>query len=175
MTEPAPTPPAPTLAADIARLANVLGATHYPNGDHAALRRWAPGQPVPVAFYRLWLRHLGRDLPHEPQTEAWAALAWGLATVGPGGHAPQRPFGQALAESGFSEGRLERLLSAPEDARLDLFMSAIRFLAAKGECFDWLEAAQFLLTHDADKREGIHRRIASAYYRHQTSNKPTKE
>lgn len=168
MTESSLTPAqAPSLASDIARIASVIGAHHYPTGERAALRRWAPGQPIPLAFYRLWLRYLGRDLPTEAHTEAWMALAWGLATAGPDSHQPDRPWGQALAGSHFSEGRLERLLSAPEDLRLDLFMSAVRFLAAKGERFDWSDAARFLLTSDPAKREALNRRIASSYYRDQ--------
>ncbi len=166
MTEAAqPTPEKPTLAADISRLAGVIGSPHYPGSDRAALRRWATGQPVPLAFYRLWLRHLGSDLPAQQQTDAWMILAWGLATAGQGAHDPKRPLGQALAKSGYSEGRLERLLSAPDDVRLDLFMSTVRFLTTKGERFDWQDAALFLLTLDADKREGLHRRIATSYYR----------
>lgn len=167
MTDAAPTPSAaPTLASDIVRLAGAIGAPHYPNGERAALRRWAPGQPVPLAFYRLWLRHLGHELPPEHQTVAWMTLAWGIATCGAGCHDPRRPLGQALAESRFSEGRLERLLSAPDDVRPDLFVSAMRFLAAQGERFDWHDAARFLLTTDADKRESLHRRIAGHYYHH---------
>lgn len=164
----------PSLEHCIGLLSGLIGSAHYPNADRAALKRWAPGQPIPLAFYRLWLRHVGDDLPPEGQTEAWMTLAWGLALCGPGGHRPGRPLGQALAESGFAEGRLERLLSSPADMRIELFTSAARFLAAKGEAFDWAEAAQFLLTHDADKREAIHRRIAAAYYR-SVSHANTKE
>lgn len=176
MTAPAPTAPVePTLGSDVARLAGVIGSPHFPGGDRAALRHWAPGQPVPLAFYRLWLRHLGSDLPPENRTEAWMAIAWAIATLGEGCHDPKRPFGQALAESGYSEGRLERLLSAPDDVRIDLFMSAVRFLAAQGERFDGRDAAQLLLTLDADKREGLHRRIATAYFRHLTQASKAKE
>jgi CRISPR system Cascade subunit CasB len=130
---------------------------------------------VPLAFYRLWLRHLGSELPPEPQTEAWMTIAWGLATCGQDSHDPQRPLGRALAEAGYSEGRLERLLSAPEDVRVDLFMSAVRFLAAKGERFDWQDAAQFLLTRDVEKREVLHRRIAAAFYRYLPQETHAKE
>lgn len=154
-----------TLAGTVARLAGVIASPHYPTADRAALRRWAPGQPMPLAFYRLWLRHAGSDLPPESQTAAWMALAWGLATMGHA-HQSERALGQALAESRYSEGRLERLLAAPHALRTDLFMSAVRFLAAKNERFDWSEAAAFLLATDTDKRESIHRRIASNYYRH---------
>jgi CRISPR system Cascade subunit CasB len=158
------------LATEVRRLAATVTASHYPTGDRAALRRWAPGQPVPLAFYRLWLRHMRSDLPPESQTNAWIALAWSIATLGAGGHVPQRSLGQALAESGFSEGRLERLLSAPEEVHLELFMSAVRLLAAKGKGFDLLDAARFLLTTDAAKREGIYRRIAEGFYRYLPKN-----
>ncbi|MGQ9862474.1 MAG: type I-E CRISPR-associated protein Cse2/CasB [Thiobacillaceae bacterium] len=166
MNEPAHVPQnAASLESDIARLVGVLRAEHYPSAARAALRRWAPGQPVPLAFYRLWLNHLGRDLPEERQTEAWMTIVWGLATGGAASHDSQRPLGLALAAARFAEGRLERLLSAPEDVRLDLFMSAVRFLAAKDERFNWFEAARFVLTHDPDKRERINRRIARDYFR----------
>jgi CRISPR system Cascade subunit CasB len=156
-----------SLDARVAQMAAIIGAEHYPNGERAALRRWSPEQPIPLAFYRLWLRHLGDDLPPEFQTPAWMTIAWGLATLGKEGHDPRRPLGQALAESQFSEGRFEQLLSAPEDVRPDLFMSAVRFLAAKGERFNWREAAEFLLTQDPDRRESLCRRIATAFYRYQ--------
>lgn len=158
--------PQPSLSSILARLAAVIGAPHYPSGDRAALRRWAPGQPVPLAFYRLWLRHVGAELPQEGQTEAWMLFAWALAILGAAAHDPKRPWGQALAEAGFAEGRLERLLSAPEDLRADLFIQAVRFLAAKGERFNLVDAALYLLTADESKREGLHRRIAQTFYRH---------
>jgi CRISPR system Cascade subunit CasB len=167
MTEPAHTSAKESsLAATVGRLAQRIGAAHFSNGDRAALRRWAPGQPLPLAFYRLWLRQMDGELPAEANTEAWMLLAWSLATLGADAHAPERPWGQALAESGFAEGRLERLLSAPADVRPDLFMAAMRFLAARGERFDFAEAARFLLTTDEGKREHVHRRLAQAFYRH---------
>jgi CRISPR system Cascade subunit CasB len=159
-----------SLGARVAQMAAIIGAEHYPNGERAALRRWSPGQPIPLAFYRLWLRHLGDDLPPEFQTPVWMTIAWGLATLGKEGHDPRRPLGQVLAESQFSEGRLEQLLSAPEDIRPDLFMSAVRFLAAKGERFDWRDGAAFLLTQDNEQRQRLNHRIAAAFYRHQTQN-----
>ncbi|HWO99905.1 MAG TPA: type I-E CRISPR-associated protein Cse2/CasB [Methylococcus sp.] len=165
MTQAQPKPEGDSLATRIAKLAGVLASAHYPGGDRAALKRWSPDQPVPLAFYRLWLRHLGTELPPEEQTATWALIAWGLALMGEGTHRPDRPLGQVLAESGFAEARLERLLAALDAARLDLFASAVRFLAAKGEGFNWRDAALLLLTADADKRESIHRRIAADYYR----------
>ncbi|WP_281915675.1 type I-E CRISPR-associated protein Cse2/CasB [Caldimonas thermodepolymerans] len=155
-----------SLAATIGRLAGVVGHAHYPAGDRAALKRWAPGQPVPLAFYRLWLRHLGDELPVESQTPAWMTLAWGVAALGAASHRPDRPLGRALAESGYAEARLERLLAAPEELRIELFMSTARFLAARNESFDWLDAALFLLTTDPQAHERACRRIAQAFFRH---------
>lgn len=176
MSETAQAPKAEhSLSTAIARLAGVVGSPHYPAGDRAMLRRWAPGQAVPLSFYRLWLRHLGTDLPPENQTEAWMTVVWGLATMGSDAHDPKRPLGQALAESGYSEGRLERLLSAPEDVRIDLLMDVVRFLSSRHEHFNWSDAASFLLVNAGDKRESIHRRIAHAFYRHLPKDSDAKE
>jgi CRISPR system Cascade subunit CasB len=153
------------LSATVAKVAALMASSHYPSGDRAALKRHAPGKPPPLAFYRLWLRHLGEELPAEQQTGAWALLAWGLALATAGSHQPRRALGTALAEAGFSESRLERLLAAGADTRPELFAALARFMASKGERFDWTEAARLLLTEDDDKREAVHRRIASSFYR----------
>lgn len=159
--------PTESLASRVNRLAKLLGAEHYPGSDRAALKRYAPGQPVPLAFYRLWLRHLATDPPQEEATPAWMLLAWGLASSGPASHRQGRPLGQCLAESSYSEARLERLLAASDDdMRVALTSSMLRFIAAKGEAFDWVQLAQLLLTRDEDARERLHRRIATDYYRH---------
>lgn len=155
-----------SLAHTVGRLAGVIGHPHYPAGDRASLKRWAPGQPLPLAFYRLWLRHVGEDLPGEAQTPLWMTLVWGLATLGASSHRPDRPLGQALAESGYAEARLERLLGAPDELRIELFMSTARFLAARNDAFDWLDAARFLLSTDVHVRERVCRRIAESFFRH---------
>jgi CRISPR system Cascade subunit CasB len=79
-------------------------------------------------------------------------------------------LGQVLAEAGYSEARLEQILASDGDVRIKLFTSMVRFLAAKAEGFNWTDAARLLLTNDEDKREAIHRRIASDFYR--TLSKP---
>jgi len=160
-----------SLASTITRLATAIGKPHYPTGDRAAIRRWAPRQAVPLAFYRLWLRHADAGLPSQGQTEVWQTIVWCMVTLGESAHTPSRRLGQALAESRYSEGRLERLLSAPDEVRPELLMSAVRFLAAKGECFDLVEAAQLLLTTDEDRRESVNRRIAEAFYRYLPKNR----
>ncbi|SRR5690606_12976128 len=154
-----------SLGARVGRLAAIIGNGNYPAGDRAALKRWAPGQPTPLAYYRLWLRDAGDELP-AGQNEAWMTVAWGLALMGEGGHRPGRPLGQVLAQTGYHEARLERLLEAPDELRIELFMGLVRFLAAKGEGFDWTGAAAFMLAGEPEAREAVRRRIARDYYGH---------
>jgi CRISPR system Cascade subunit CasB len=164
-----PAPAAENLRSRAGRLAAVLASRGFPAADRAALKRALPGRSPPLAFYRLWLRHIDEDLPAESQTSDWATLAWGMAASGTSPHRPDRSLGSALAEAKYSEARLERLLDAPDDlTRRRLFASLVRFMAAKGECFDWTQAAQLLLTRDAGARDGVHRRVATDYYRHQS-------
>ena len=155
-----------SLSGQIGRLASLLASGHFNNADRAALKRYAAGQPPPLAFYRLWLRHLRAELPEAGWTRTWALLVWGLAFMGVRAHRRDRSLGRALAEAAYAEARLERLLAADEGIREDLFASLVRFMAAKGESFDWCDAALLLLTKDSDMRERCHRRIASDYYRY---------
>lgn len=158
----------PSLYQRIGRLAAVLAAEHFPNSDRAALKRMTPGATPPLAFYRLWLRHLADELPSLEQTPAWMVIAAGLAAAPPQAHRPGRGFGQALAESGWHEARLERLLAADADGQqTKLAADALRFLAACGEAFDWSELGRLLLARSDDASDAIHRRIATDYYRHQ--------
>jgi CRISPR system Cascade subunit CasB len=155
-----------SLAASVARVAALLSQPHYPGAERAALRRWAPGQPVPMAFYRLWLKHLATELPIESRTNDWMLIVWGLALAGGDTHQPTRALGEALAQSRYSEARLDRLLSAPEELRADLVTSLVRYLAAQGQRWNWVELAALLLTNTPDERESPRRRIAEAYYRY---------
>lgn len=162
-----PTTSATSLGGRIGRMAAIIAGKGYPAGDRAALKRHAPGQPPPLAFYRLWLRHLDVELPGDDHVQSWATIAWGLALCGSAAHRPGQGFGRALAESGCAELRLERLLGArDEEGRIRLFASLVRILAAKGAGFDWLDAARLLLTVDSVRREYVHRTIAADYYRH---------
>ena len=158
------------LAARVAKLAQVIGAPHFAAADRVALKRYAPGQALPLAFYRTWLRHFGDELPGEAEIRSWGLIAWGLAYSGPRAHRRERALGAALAASGYSEARLERLLAAEPETQADLFASMVRFLASKGEAFDWVDAARLLLTRDPDRQEATHRRIAVAYYRQPSSH-----
>ncbi|ROR32700.1 type I-E CRISPR-associated protein Cse2/CasB [Inmirania thermothiophila] len=150
------------LAHIIAHVAGTLASEHFPTGERAALRRMSPGQPPPLYFYRFALRHLPGNW--EAVEADWVTLTAGMALMAPNAHRPGFSLGTALGEAGYSEGRMERLLQSDGDTRRILFLRAVRFLAAKAQPFDWLDGARLLLTRDAKKREGVHRRIARDFY-----------
>lgn len=154
-----------SLADTIGHLAGVISSDRFPTGERAALRRMTPGQLIPLAFYRFALRHLPEwwDYSHDSRKD-WTTLVAGIAIMSPNAHRPERRFGTALAEAGYAESRLERLLSAEGDVRRILLLRTARFLAAKTMACNWVEGAQLLLTRDVVKRENVHRRIAKDFY-----------
>jgi len=163
------------LPSRIGQIAATLGGDHFPTGERAALKRFAPGQSVPLAYWRFWPRWLSADAPPEAQSQDWALILAGLAWMGRAGHQPKARLGATLAEHGYSEQRLERLLAAEDAAtRRQLFARMVRFLAAKGAAIDWLEAARFLLAGDA-LRETLAHRIARDYYTTQYHLEATKQ
>lgn len=165
--DPVVTAVTPSLFSTIGRIAHVIGNEHFPSGDRAALKRFAPGQAPPLAYFRFWARWMQQDAPPGPTTQPWALVLFGLALMGGQGHVPKRRLGVTLAEQGYSEFRLERLLAAEDAAtRHQLFARTVRFLAAKGTAIDWAEAAAWLLAASA-KREELSHRMARDYYRTQ--------
>lgn len=155
-----------TLASRIGRIAAVLAREDFPTGERAALRRMRPGTPLPLVFYRFALRHLPENW--ERRASDWITIVAGIALMAPNAHRGDRPLGRVLAEAGYAEARLERLLAARADTRQTLLLRLARFLTAKGEAFNWTDAAQLLLTSDQDyeKRERLYRRIARDYFYH---------
>lgn len=154
------------LAARVLRAAALLGTDGFPTGERAALKRLAPNQPVGLAFHRFCIRYLEAEaeLP-KWQIADWAVLLAGLAQAGPGAHRAQQGFGTALAEAGYSEARLERLLAVSDaDTRRALLARALKFLAAHGAAFDWLDLARWLFAGE-EWRDDRARRIARDFYR----------
>lgn len=145
----------------IGHIAGVLGSDEFPAGERAALRRMNVARP-PMAFYRFALRHLPDGW--ERQWKDWAAIVAGVALMAPNAHDPENRLGAVLADAGFSEARLERLLAAEGETRRTLLLRAARFLASRARPCNWVEGAQLLLTRDEEKREALHRRIGSRFY-----------
>ncbi|GAB4353063.1 MAG: hypothetical protein Kow0060_03230 [Methylohalobius crimeensis] len=146
----------------IAHIAGVIGASGFPTGERASLRRMTPDQSPSIYFYRFALRHLPESW--EFQIADWQTLVAGMALMSPAIHRPRYGYGSALAENNYSEARLERLLEARGDVRRILFLRAIRFLASKATPFDWTDAARLLLTRNEIKQDQIHARIAKDFY-----------
>lgn len=156
--------PERSLASHIGHIASVIGSDRFPTGERATLRRMNPGQPPPLTFYRFALRHLPdrweRSLPE------WVTLVAGIALMSPHAHRLDHGLGRALAEAGYAEARLERLLAADGDTRRTLLLRATRFVAARASPFNWVDAAQLLLVQEEEQRERLHRRIARDFYQH---------
>ncbi len=159
----APTTPEPSLASLVARIARALAQPALSTGELAALRRMVPGQPPPLAWYRFSIAHLPDG--YERQEQDWIAVTACLAILGPDGFRPSQPLGRVLAEKGYSEHRLERLLAAGGATLRLLLLRAARFVAAKGASCDWTAAAQLTLVRDSAVREAVRRRFASDFYR----------
>lgn len=171
MTASFPVPETPSLWQIIACVAKTLGGEHFPSGDRAALKRMAPDRPPPLAFYRFAFRELPDGW--EKQRGSWQTLIAGIALSANQGnpHNRNRPLGRVLAEQGYSEARLERLLAARSETLETLLLRAIRYLVAKGECLDWTDCARLLLDSEDGKREEIRREIAGDYYRNLKENR----
>lgn len=89
----------------------------------------------------------------------------GIALMHPHPHRSDLPAGRVLADAGYAESRLERLLSAEDETLKTLLLRTARFLAAKGAPVNWVDFARLLLTRDPDKREDARLRIARDFYR----------
>lgn len=154
--------PSENLYQIVGRLASILENDRFPTAERATLRRMMPGQTLPLAFYRFAFK----NLPEQWQRflDEWVSLVAGISLMSPNAHNPEVGLGIALADAGYSEARLERLLASTDEVRRVLFLRAVRFLAAKAKPFNWVEGAQFLLTKDKDKLEALQLSIARDFY-----------
>lgn len=148
----------------IGQIAGALSSDTFPTGERAALRRQDPGAPPGLPFYRFALHYLPADWEARPAP--WITLVAGLALMCPAPHRYDRPAGQALAEAGFSEARLERLLQAEGDTLCTLLLRAARVLAAKKDSCNWVDFARLALATDPERLEEARLNIARSFYRH---------
>lgn len=163
-TQTMPTRNKDSLGSIIGHLAGVIASENFPTGERAALKRLTPRLPPSLKFYRFAFRHLPQGW--EAQQAEWMAVVSGIALMCPEPHRPDRPVGRALAEAGYSEARLERLLAAEGEDLHTLVLRAARFLAAKAEAVNWVDLACLLLTRDKGKLENVRFKFARDYYPH---------
>lgn len=159
----------------VAKLAAFL---HSDAGHRSAaeLRRLPPAQPDQPAFFRIatgWLEPAGL-LPaeHDGNARLAAESAWGTILRAMahlvGLHSAAASLGRGLAEAGFSEPRLLRLLRSSDDTLSALVRVSAHQLAATGTRIDQAELAWLVCsdTSSAEARESARRRIATDFYRH---------
>lgn len=144
----------------VVRITQIVGLADYSPGDRAMLRRWSPGKPFDLAFFRFAFQHLPQEW--ERRAEDWQTLTTAIALLSPDPHRPDVSFGKALALAGYAEGRLERLLATEGDIFRTLLLRAARFLRAKNVACNCVDISNLLgLTWD---REAARMRIARDYF-----------
>ncbi len=162
--EPSGAPKLEDLPSVIGVLIHVLSDDGFPRGDLAALRRMDADAPQAPAFWRLSGRVAIPTSGEEP-LRRWALVVHGMALLAPDLTTPTR-LGSALAEAGFSEPRLARLLNARGGQFRSLVPRLCRQLGAKGIPANWYELAPLILAEG--RREDIaqvrRREIARHYY-----------
>ena len=157
-------PPTTGLASLIGRLAGRIA--NLGTGPRAELRRLradAADRWRSAAFYRIYAdciapEHAGND-EHQRR---WAMILAGLAHLD---HHGGRNPGETMAENGFSERRLVRLLDADPDHLATDLRAAVAFLASKGASANWIDLADLVLSCGGERHDAVRRRFAAAYYR----------
>lgn len=165
-TQEHPEPEKENLDHIVGRLAGAVA--RLDPGRRATLRRMDAERDPPLEFIKLMVTLPIPRWEHNPR--AWQTLVAGMTLFDPppAGTRSSR-LGRALAEGGFSEARLERLLAAQGAAGRRLFLRACRFLATRGMPINWLDAAQFLLATDPQRARNIRLSIARSFFRTQAS------
>ena len=164
----------------IATISYRLNADRIGPGELAELRRISRGE-LPAAFWRLyltndvvppeWREPVGR--PDRRVDLAWAALIRAMVQMAPNPHSFDRPFGTALAESGYSEDRFVRLLRAEGENLAREVRTAGVWLARKGvSAANWVQPARLLLGQSRNRgiqTEFTIHQLARDYFRAQAT------
>ncbi|PWR18801.1 hypothetical protein [Zavarzinia compransoris] len=139
---------------------------HADPGELAALRRLAGGKPS-LAYWRVMAEcRVDEDLRTEGREALWPPILAALAQIAPLGEGGQ-PLGRVLAETGYAEARLLRLLRADATSVGDEIGTVARWLAAKGVRARGYELADFALSRlnaDAGSLDRAASAIAKAYF-----------
>ncbi len=137
------------LAATASRLADPA----FPTGDHAALRRMNPRTPDAMAVIAVERLLAYSDIAFSREDRRrWVLIVHCLALVR-GRHESEARTGRVLADSRYSESRLNLLLSADFDVVSNLLPRLARFLAARNAAADWLPLVR--IARWAGRREDI--------------------
>jgi CRISPR type I-E-associated protein CasB/Cse2 len=155
-----------TYPADLVpRLAAVIHADGFPNGERARLKRMGISGPTPLSYQRFLLRYVPPRWNGKTTALAWRTLIAALARQHQNPHDPSIPFGRALAKADYSELRLESLLAAEDRVLATLTLRTTTRLAAGRVRCNWKDIAWLLFAVDSDTRERANQRIARDFYR----------
>ena len=158
-----------SLASTVGWIATMIDEGRLSTGDVAELRRVDPEEPFTPALWKLLLANpiqengfapRGDDEERETQ---WSALLMGMAMTA-GLHNLKIPLGTALAESGFSPIRFERLM---RHTGVELFTDLRRmasYLASKSQPASWTDVAYLLFLQEGEAALKTRRSIARRYY-----------
>lgn len=158
------TPLAHSLAEVTRHIERVFQSAILSNATKAALRRMGLATLPPLEFFRFACEHLPPFW--ENHVRNWQCLIASICIMSNIASRPHTSFGSALTEAGYSEQRLERLLSADGDTRKALIMRAVRYLEHKNCNFNGYDLAAliFLSEQDPVAVERLKLRIAKDYY-----------
>ena len=110
-----------SLSKIVNTIAEILRKRVLTPGELAQLRRLDVTSPNQPAFWRVVTTWIAPERNLSPEEEElWAMILSGMARMAPFHHAPQNSVGRILAESGFSEMRLMRLIRSEGTLFADL-------------------------------------------------------
>ena len=134
-------------------------------GEVASLRRLSPEHPDSPAFWRYVVNLISPEWPLTVQEEScWAAIISSMARMLPFPHQKGRSVGKVLAEQGFAEQRLLKLLRIEGPGLWTALRRLSIFLASRGASIDWVTLSRLILVRDEARSEEIRRSIARDYY-----------
>jgi len=151
------------LASIVARLHTAIHSEGVGNGGRAALRKADPSQPLPMSFYRFAAHYLPDHW--ENNRSAWICLVSSLANIRAQSHDMKRAFGAELAKAGYTELRMNKLLSAKSDMLEHQVRQISRLFQSKAINANWVDPARLLLAKDNTAREAIRQQLATDYYK----------
>jgi CRISPR system Cascade subunit CasB len=141
------------------------------NGDRAELRRISPEAPFTPTLWRLLLEYNIEEPPgwwrngSQVWEKRWATLVMGMAHCA-GLHDRSAPFGDALYDAGWAEGRLVRLLETPADRLHVPVRRLAQYLSSQSHPADWTAVSR-LLFDSGEYAEETRLSIARDFYRAQ--------
>ena len=157
----------------VVQLADEIGRRNFPSGGRAALRRLEPEAPDAPAFWHLLLEVVPEEERRGEEREGrWAVIMNGLALMSaPGVSAHRRDSGEhrtrvgtVLADVGYSDRRLTRLLRAGWPDLIPRVRRLSRLLATRGHAIDWARFGLLILAVGEESREHQRRAIARDYF-----------